>query len=130
MDIIDFANIPCTSGALEYLRRSSLKDLCTQAVFESIRSTGKERVLEALKNPAAYPMEDKKKGWIGSDLVFDIDYDHLKRPTLREAKKQIEKLMLILKDDLRFRKLLYVDSGSRGFHIHVYDELRAEIGKS
>jgi DNA primase large subunit len=54
MDIIDFANIPCTSGALEYLRKSDigLNDLCTQAVFESIRSTGKERVLEALKEGA------------------------------------------------------------------------------
>ncbi|MCE8425763.1 MAG: DNA primase large subunit PriL [Candidatus Methanoperedens sp.] len=54
MDIIDFANIPCTSGALEYLRKSDigLNDLCTQAAFESIRSTGKERVLEALKDGA------------------------------------------------------------------------------
>jgi DNA primase small subunit len=79
-------------------------------------------------DPAAYPMEDKKKSWIGSDLVFDIDYDHLKRPTLREAKKQSEKLMLILKDDLGFRNLLYVDSGSRGFHIHVHDECVQKLG--
>lgn len=79
-------------------------------------------------DPAAYPMEDKKKSWIGSDIVFDIDYDHLKRPTLREAKKQSEKLMLILKDDLGFRKLLYVDSGSRGFHVHVHDECVQKLG--
>jgi DNA primase large subunit len=52
MDIIDFANIPCTSGAMEYLGKSDIgsNDLCTQATFESIRSTGKERVLEALKD--------------------------------------------------------------------------------
>jgi DNA primase small subunit len=79
-------------------------------------------------DPAAYPMEDKKKGWLGSDLVFDIDYDHLKRPTLREAKKQSEKLMLVLKDDLGFRKLLYVDSGSRGYHVHVHDECVQKLG--
>jgi DNA primase small subunit len=79
-------------------------------------------------DPAAYPMEDKKKGWQGSDLVFDIDYDHLKIPTLREAKKQSDKLMLILKDDLGFRKLLYVDSGSRGFHVHVHDECVQKLG--
>jgi len=79
-------------------------------------------------DPAAYPMEDKKKSWIGSDLVFDIDYDHLKRPTLREAKKQSEKLMLILKDDLGFKKLLYVDSGSRGFHVHVNDKCVQKLG--
>ncbi|MCE8423804.1 MAG: hypothetical protein J5U16_07735, partial [Candidatus Methanoperedens sp.] len=54
MDIIDFANIPCTSGAMEYLRKSDIgsNDLYTQAAFESIRSTGKERVLEALKDGA------------------------------------------------------------------------------
>jgi DNA primase small subunit len=80
------------------------------------------------EDPAAYPMEDKKKGWQGSDLMFDIDYDHLKRPTLREAKKQSEKLMLILKDVLGFRKLLYVDSGSRGFHVHVHDECVQKLG--
>lgn len=79
-------------------------------------------------DPAAYPMEVKKKSWIGSDLIFDIDYDHLKIPTLREAKKQSEKLMLILKDDLGFRKLLYVDSGSRGFHVHVHDECVQKLG--
>lgn len=73
-------------------------------------------------DPAAYPMEDKKKGWQGSDLVFDLDYDHLKRPTLREAKKQSEKLLVILKDRLGFKDILYVDSGSRGFHVHVHDE--------
>jgi len=73
-------------------------------------------------DPAAYPMEDKKKGWQGSDLVFDLDYDHLKRPTLREAKKQSEKLLVILKDQLGFKDILYVDSGSRGFHVHVHDE--------
>lgn len=73
-------------------------------------------------DPAAYPMEDKKKGWLAADLIFDIDYDHLKRPTLREAKKQSEKLLVILEDQLGFKKILYVDSGSRGFHVHIHDE--------
>lgn len=73
-------------------------------------------------DPAAYPMENKKQGWQGSDLVFDLDYDHLKRPTLREAKKQSEKLLVILEDQLGFKEVLYVDSGSRGFHVHVHDE--------
>src|SRR3990172_6903831 len=51
MDIIDFANIPCTAGAPEYLRMSDIgsNDLCTQAAFESIRLTGKERVLEVVQ---------------------------------------------------------------------------------
>lgn len=54
MDIIDFANIPCTTGALEYLRNSDIgsNDLCTHVAFGSIRTTGKERVLEALQDGA------------------------------------------------------------------------------
>jgi len=80
------------------------------------------------EDPVAYPMENKKKGWLGSDLVFDLDYDHLKRPTLKEAKKQSEKLMLILKDDLGFKKLLHVDSGSCGFHVHVHDDCVQKLG--
>ena len=79
-------------------------------------------------DPAAYPMEDKKRGWQGADLVFDIDYDHLKRPTLKEAKKQSEKLLSILRDDLGLKKLLYVDSGRRGFHVHVHDECVQKLG--
>jgi len=74
------------------------------------------------KDPAAYPMEDKKKGWEGADLIFDIDFDHLEKPTLREAKKQSEKLLMILEERLGFKDILYVDSGSRGYHIHVYDK--------
>lgn len=79
-------------------------------------------------DPAAYPMEDKKKGWLGADLVFDIDYDHLKKPTLKEAEKQSKKLLKILEGDLGFKKMLYVDSGSRRFHIHVHDECVQKLG--
>lgn len=73
-------------------------------------------------DPAVYPMEDKRKGWQGADLVFDIDYDHLKKPTLKEAERQSRKLLSILEDQMGFKKMLYVDSGSRGFHVHVHDE--------
>ncbi len=74
-------------------------------------------------NPAAYPMEDKKRGWLGSDLVFDIDYDHLiKKPTLKEARRQADKLLVILEDQLGFRDMIFADSGSRGYHVHVHDK--------
>ncbi len=74
------------------------------------------------EHPDIKDMQTKKQYFIGADLVFDIDYDHLKKPTLREAKKQSEKLLVILEDQLGFKKVLYVDSGSRGFHVHVHDE--------
>jgi DNA primase large subunit len=52
MDIIDFANIPCTTGALEYMKESSIgsADVCTDLAYESVRSAAKGRVLEALHN--------------------------------------------------------------------------------
>jgi len=72
--------------------------------------------------PHIRDMQTKKQYFMGADLVFDIDYDHLKKPTLREAEKQSKKLLEILEDQLGFKKMLYVDSGSRGFHVHVHDE--------
>jgi len=63
-----------------------------------------------------------QKYWIGSDLVFDIDCDHLTPPTIQEAKKHALKLYSILINDFGFKRLLFVFSGGRGYHIHVQDE--------
>lgn len=112
MDIIDFANIPCTSGALEYLRKSDIgsNDLCSQAAFGSIRSTGKERVLEALHSGAmkyrrynklaaekellAYP--------IARIIVSCIDNNYLtKRYALAVAKLSYEHVMWLKIDALK-----------------------------
>ncbi len=67
-------------------------------------------------------MEVKKKGWLGTDLVFDIDKDQLKVPTLKEAKRQSLKLIKILRKDFGLVALLWVFSGSRGYHVHCHDE--------
>jgi len=52
MDIIDFANIPCTTGAMAYLQSLEIgsNDMCSKPVHESARSRGKERIIEALQN--------------------------------------------------------------------------------
>jgi len=52
MDIIDFANIPCTTGALEYLKDSTVGsvDICTDVAYESVRSTATGHIIEALQN--------------------------------------------------------------------------------
>lgn len=81
-------------------------------------------------DPAAYPMEDKRKCWEGADLVFDIDYDHLEKPTLKEARKQADKLLVILKDQLGFKDLLFVDSGRCGYHVHVHDSCVQKLDTS
>ena len=63
-----------------------------------------------------------EKGRLGTDLIFDIDYDALKVPTLGEAAYQIMELSGILKDKFALKDLTMVFSGSRGYHIHVRDD--------
>ena len=75
-------------------------------------------------------MQTKRKYWMGSDLIFDIDYDKLKIQTLEEAKTQSLKLIKILQKDFGFEKLLYVFSGNRGYHVHVQDACIQKCGNA
>lgn len=81
------------------------------------------------------PGEDdmERKGWLGADLVFDIDGDHLDTESCREselislrclddAKEEANKLVDILAEELGLKPRRVVFSGNRGFHIHVADE--------
>ncbi len=54
MDIIDFASIPCLSGAAEYLRSRDVdaSTVCLDRSSSNIRYKANERVLEALQNGA------------------------------------------------------------------------------
>ncbi len=71
--------------------------------------------------PELEPMGTKKKYWQGSDLIFDIDFDHLKVQTLDEAQQQTVKLKQILEKDFGLKQIVIVFSGKRGYHIHIYD---------
>jgi len=112
MDIIDFANIPCTTGAMEYLKDSSIGsvDISTDPAYESVRSAAKGRVLEALQNgtlkyrrynePAAnkellaYP--------VARIIVSSINNTYLtKRYALAVAKLAYEHIMSFRADGLR-----------------------------
>lgn len=69
------------------------------------------------------------KGWLGADLVFDIDGDHLDTPNCRgmglvtlpcleDAKEEALKLLEALHNELGIDgEVAY--SGHRGFHVHV-----------
>ena len=72
-------------------------------------------------NPSA---EMDKKEWKGSDLIFDIDYDHLPSKSLRSAKREVFKLVEILEKDFGVdeRSIEICFSGNRGYHVHVYDK--------
>src|SRR5699024_11788069 len=69
-------------------------------------------------DPAANAMDEK--GWQGSDLVFDLDADHLPTVELGEdsygemlakCKKALLRLLDFLENDFGFRDLTIVFSG-------------------
>ncbi|MFO7678261.1 MAG: DNA primase catalytic subunit PriS [Thermoplasmatota archaeon] len=88
--------------------------------------------------PDAPTMNDKK--WMGAELIFDLDSDHLPNATsltytqqLSEVKKEFMKLVEeFLLDDLGFNSK-YLDlyfSGGRGYHCHVKDPVVFDLDSS
>jgi DNA primase small subunit len=88
------------------------------------------------ENPNAPTMAEKK--WMGADLVFDLDADHLKNAEeltypdmLEQVKVQIKRLLdEFITGDLGFDpdKLKIVFSGGRGYHVHVLDPRALGLG--
>jgi DNA primase small subunit len=80
--------------------------------------------------PSAPTMDEK--GWLGADLIFDLDADHIKGAEamsypemLAAVKKEIIRLLdEFLMGDLGFgsQDIKVVFSGGRGYHVHVSDE--------
>jgi DNA primase small subunit len=79
--------------------------------------------------PQAPTMLEKK--WLGADLIFDLDADHLPNPPKSYSGMlemvRIEIIRLIdefLMDDLGFKEkdMDIVFSGGRGYHVHIRDE--------
>lgn len=80
-------------------------------------------------DPSASTMGEK--GWRNSDLVFDLDADHLPSVVLGEdsyaemlekCKAALLRLLDFLDDDFGFEETTVVFSGGRGYHVHVRDE--------
>jgi DNA primase small subunit len=79
------------------------------------------------QHPAA-AMKDKT--WLGADLIFDLDADHLPHPAdsyqgmLDSVKKETIKLINFLIDDFGFEQenMHIAFSGGRGYHVHIRDE--------
>ncbi|MFB6084286.1 MAG: DNA primase small subunit PriS [Halorientalis sp.] len=79
-------------------------------------------------DPSAGSMSEK--GWRSSDLVFDLDADHLPAVTLGEdsyaemlakCKDALLRLLDFLEEDFGFEDLTIAFSGGRGYHVHVRD---------
>ncbi|TLZ50461.1 MAG: DNA primase catalytic subunit PriS [Methanobacteriota archaeon] len=88
------------------------------------------------ERPDAPTMEEK--GWLGADLIFDLDADHIpksKEMTYEEMLEAVRKKIVQLHDEFLVRdfgfderSLKIVFSGGRGYHIHVTDPRVWELG--
>jgi DNA primase small subunit len=84
------------------------------------------------QDPGLQPMAKKVEGWMGADLIFDLDADHIPgaeslpyEEQLLRVKVEVGRLIEdFLLDDLGFPRSgthLYF-SGGRGYHVHVRDQ--------
>ncbi|UCE37612.1 MAG: DNA primase catalytic subunit PriS [Thermoplasmata archaeon] len=81
------------------------------------------------EKPNASTMQEKN--WLGADLIFDLDADHIKgaegmtyEETLQKVKEEFIRLIDdFLLDDFGFSQdqLEIIFSGGRGYHIHIRD---------
>jgi DNA primase small subunit len=87
-------------------------------------------------DPGASQMGNK--GWRRSDLVFDLDADHLPSvdpeettygEMLAACKEALERLLDFLENDFGFVDTTVVFSGGRGYHVHVRDDGVGELGR-
>lgn len=126
----EWGYVPWTEGPGEtYVRHNALLDLGEIGDFLA-RERPKHVYFSAGRydDPGASTMGGK--GWQSSDLVFDLDADHLDTTDpedsyaemLAACKEALQRLLSFLEVDFGFEELEVVFSGSRGYHVHVRDE--------
>jgi DNA primase small subunit len=126
----EWGYVPWTEGPGEtYVRHKSLLDLGELSDFLA-RERPRHVYFSAgrYENPAASTMGEKS--WRSSDLIFDLDADHLPSAEpddsyaemLAKCKDALLRLLDFLEDDFAFEELTVVFSGGRGYHVHVRDE--------
>ncbi len=92
-------------------------------------------------DPGLQPMPNKVEGWLGADLIFDVDDEHIRgiegltyAQRLEKVKNIVSTKLLhdfILTDfgfDEQFISVAF--SGSRGYHIHIKDPKVLELGST
>ena len=126
----EWGYVPWTEGPGEtYVRHKSLLDLGELSDFLA-RERPRHVYFSAgrYQNPSASTMSGKT--WRSSDLIFDLDADHLPAAEpddsyaemLAKCKDALLRLLDFLEDDFAFDDLTVVFSGGRGYHVHVRDE--------
>jgi DNA primase small subunit len=126
----EWGYVPWTEGPGETMvRHQSMLDMGDLESFLA-RERPKHVYFSAgrYRDPGASTMG--AKDWRGSDLVFDLDADHLPSVTLGEdtyaemlatCKDALLRLLDFLENDFAFEDLTVVFSGGRGYHVHVRD---------
>jgi len=127
----EWGYIPWTSGpGTTMVRHESLLDLGALGDFLA-RERPRHAYFSAgrYESPSAQSMSENN--WRSSDLVFDLDADHLPSVTLGEdsyaemlakCKDALVRLLDFLDDDFGFADTTVAFSGGRGYHVHVRDE--------
>jgi len=129
-DAREWGFIPWTEGPGETMvRHRSLLDLGEISDFlERKRPRHVYFSAGRYEDPSAPSMDEKT--WLSSDLVFDLDADHLPAVELGEdsyaemlakCKDALLCLLDFLENDFGFDDLTVVFSGGRGYHVHVRD---------
>jgi DNA primase small subunit len=127
----EWGYIPWTSGPdTTMVRHRSLHDLGdTDTFLAEERPRHVYFSAGRYDDPSANTMA--AKGWRDSDLVFDLDADHLPAVTLGEdsyaemlaaCKREVRGLLAFLREDFGFEDLTVAFSGGRGYHVHVRDK--------
>ena len=127
----EWGYIPWTDGPeTRMVRHRSLLDLGDiESFLERERPQHVYFSAGRYEDPGAASMGEKT--WRDSDLIFDLDADHLPGVTLGEdtyaemlatCKDALFRLLDFLEDDFGFEDLEIVFSGGRGYHVHVRDE--------
>ncbi|SDF63789.1 DNA primase small subunit PriS [Halorientalis regularis] len=126
----EWGYIPWTSGpGTTMVRHKSLLDLGDiEGFLERERPRHVYFSAGRYDDPSAGSMSEKH--WRSSDLVFDLDADHLPSVTLGEdsyaemlakCKDALLRLTDFLENDFGFEDMTIAFSGGRGYHVHVRD---------
>ncbi|MEF8842695.1 MAG: DNA primase small subunit PriS [Haloarculaceae archaeon] len=136
----EWGYIPFSPGGTTMVRHESLLDLTGGADLGAFLA--RERPRHAYFSAGRYdhPGEDSMggKGWRGSDLIFDIDADHLPGidletdgygEMLEAGKAALLDLLDFVESDFGFEECVVVFSGGRGYHVHVRDTGVQALGR-
>ena len=137
----EWGHIPFTAGSgTTMVRHQSWLDVAGGASLADFLAREKPRHVYfsagRYRDPGAGRMSDK--GWRASDLVFDLDADHLPAvdpeedsyaEMLATCKDALFRLLDFLEGDFGFEDLTVVFSGGRGYHVHVRDEGVLELDR-